>query len=306
MKKGLKASPSIFLFLLAVSCFFINPVWGQEGQIHFERSFFVDWVRGEMNAQISFNLAQAGIRLPAGRILGEEQLRNAYPRILRPFLFSIRVDSNSTIRDLVDRGELSLEELNALCEGAERISTNLSSDLTQMTGRYRIPIEELSSYLIRHSRVSEPLRPLLPVQTIDYTGIIIIADEEIPVHGRMARAFLEPCLFPRIWDTNMNLIYERNMFAPGRNGGGLIVRYTTRENIFRPTPSGLDGELTAIVGTNPLRIIAREAFGVHPTDPVIDREDALRILSSENNRRLLREGRVILVLNAAQLTSTMP
>jgi hypothetical protein len=57
------------------------------------------------------------------------------------------------------------------------------------------------------------------------------------------------------------------------------------------------------VGSNPLRILAREVFGLNPTDPVIDREDALKILSSENNRRLLREGRVVLVLNETKLKS---
>jgi hypothetical protein len=36
---------------------------------------------------------------------------------------------------------------------------------------------------------------------------------------------------------------------------------------------------------------------------VIDREDALKILSSENNRRLLMEGRVALVLNETKLKS---
>jgi hypothetical protein len=55
------------------------------------------------------------------------------------------------------------------------------------------------------------------------------------------------------------------------------------------------------VGSNPLRIIARGVFGIDPTDPVIDRDDALLILSTENNRRLLREGRVVLVLNEGKL-----
>jgi len=152
------------------------------------------------------------------------------------------------------------------------------------------------------NRLTEPAAPLIPVRAADYTGIIIIADEELPIHGRNTRALAEPCLFPKIWDTDMNLIYERNMTNPALREGSLMVRYIVSDSIFRPTPSGLDGDLAAFLGPNPLRIIAREVFGSSPTDTVIDRADALKIVSSENNRRLLREGRVALVLNAAQLT----
>jgi hypothetical protein len=84
-----------------------------------------------------------------------------------------------------------------------------------------------------------------------------------------------------------------------------MVRYVSPSSVFRPTPSGLSPELTALVGNNPLRIIARGVYGIRPTDPIIDREDALIILSSDDNIRLLREGRVALVLNQGVLKSPL-
>jgi hypothetical protein len=134
-----------------------------------------------------------------------------------------------------------------------------------------------------------------------------VADGELPIHGRNTDALVRPCLFPKIWDTEMNQIYERNITDPAisKEGQRMIVRYTTAESIFRPTPSGLEGELAELAGPNPLRIIARGVFGVCPTDPVIDREDALVIMATENNRRLLREGRVVLVLNSAVLKNPL-
>ena len=301
-------TPGIFAFKSVVFLSIVLsglPAWGQShsgqnSQLRFDASASIDWARGELSAQVDFDLAQAGIRLPAGRYLGEETLREAYPALIRPFLLSLRVDSNSTIRNLVDSGEVSLEALDTLCLDAEKVPPSLSPDLTRMTGRYRISTEKISAFLTRHSRPVEPEHPLFPVPAADYTGIIIIADEQLPVHGRRAKALMEPCLFPKIWDTNMNLVYERNMIS-----SNIMVRYAVRENIFRPTPSGLEGDLAAFAGPNPLRIIAREVFGINPTDPVIDREDALRILSTENNRRLLREGRVVLVLNARGLVSNL-
>ena len=291
-----------FTLLFAAFVFFgaSIPASAQESSVRFDVSASLDWLGGQINGQASFNLAQAGLRLPAGRLTGEEILLSSYPRLLRPYLLSLRVDSNSTIGDMIENRELSLETLEALSLAARRTPPSLSADLSGMIGRYTIFMEAISGSLIRHRRALEPPRPLLPAQVADYTGIIIIADEELPVHGRNTLALLEPCLFPKIWDTNMNLVYERQMMDPTRQA--LMVRYAVRDSIFRPTPSGLEGDLAGLLGPRPLHIIARQAFGIYPTDPVIDRDDALGILSSENNRRLLREGRVALVLNQAKLT----
>jgi len=286
-----------FAGALLAALFLSNTAWSQENQVRFVTSGSVNWLQKEMNAQVSFDLAQAGIKLPAGRLMGEETLSEAYPRLLRPHILSIKLDSGSLVRNLVDNGEISLEDIDRISLEAVE-ATSLSADLSQMIGRYTISVGRISSLLIKHRGALEPPRPLIPVQTADYTGIIIIATEELPVRGRRAQALAEPCLFPKIWDTGMNLIYERNMFESRDNP---MIRYALEENIFRPTPSGLDGELALMAGSNPLRILAREVYGIYPTDLVIDQSDALKILSSENNRRLLREGRVILVLNNAQL-----
>ena len=288
---------AILLFIILVSP--TNTAWGQD--VHFEVTHSLDWTKGELTSLISFQLAAAGIRLPSGRFLAEEILREAYPLLLRPHILSLRVDSNATVKTLIDRGELLLEDLDIICKEAERVPPSLSADLSRMSGRYTVLMEKVSALLTRHIRAVESERPLIPIISADYTGIIIIADTELPIHGRREEALVEPCLFPKIWDTNMNLIFERNMFQPSSQTGNLMVRYTARESIFRPSPSGLEGEFAALVGPNPLRLIAREVFGITPTDPVIDRDDALRILSTENNRRLLQEGRVLLVLNEAQL-----
>jgi hypothetical protein len=294
MKKNLKPLLTITLFLLAA--------WGLEAQVRFDVSSSINWTSRELDTKASFDLALAGIRLPTGRSMGEEILRQAYTRLVRTNLLPIRVDSTSTLQDLVDRGEISMEELDLICREAEKTPPSLSTDLSQMTGRYKVFMEKISARLLSHRRAIEPARPLIPVRAAEYTGIIIIAYEELPIHGRRSQAFLIPCLFPKIWDTNMELVYERNMFDPGIKEESLMVHYTTTENIFQPTPSGLEGELADLVGPNPLRIFAREVFGINPTDPVIDREDALKILSTENNRRLLRDGKVVLVLNEKTLS----
>ena len=259
----------------------------------------LDWEKKELGASTELVLNSAGIRFPSGRSQAEEILREEYPGLIKPLLLSLQVDSSSTLGSLIERGDLSLRELDAIYSGANRTPPNFSIDLTRFSGRYTIDLNNLSTALTRHERARSPDLPLIPAPTADYTGIIVIADNALPVHGRNTSSLVQPCIFPKIWDTDMNLIYERSMTDPAiiARSQGMMVRYSKSENIFRPTPSGIDNELIALVGERPLKIFARSVFGIVPTDPIIDRSDALLILSSENNLRLLREGRVVIILN---------
>jgi hypothetical protein len=219
--------------------------------------------------------------------------------LVRPHLLSIPVDSSNTLEDLLNRGEFSLIGTDAVTLGAKKVPPILSVDLAVMSAHYTVNLDRLSASLIRHSRPKDTMRILIPRSVVSYTGIIIIADGALPIHGKNTASFAMPCIFPKVWDTDMNLIYERNMVDPEMVR--TMVQYVSSESIFQATPSGLDDRLKARVGDNPLRIIARGLFGIRPTDPIIDREDALLILSSEDNRRLLREGRVIFVLKSDAL-----
>ena len=51
------------------------------------------------------------------------------------------------------------------------------------------------------------------------------------------------------------------------------------------------------IGTDPLRISVRKVFGVYRTDPVISRNDALKILSVPANLELLRQGKIVILLD---------
>jgi hypothetical protein len=137
------------------------------------------------------------------------------------------------------------------------------------------------------------------VPTPAYTGIIIIASDSQPVHGtKNNTALLQPCLFPKIWDSDMKLIFERNMY---NQEAGPMAYYYPLKGIFAGGPSGLSREISAIVGEYPLRIFAKGVFGMKPTDPIINTDDALLIMSSESNRNLLREGRLVIIVDDSML-----
>ncbi|GHV73464.1 hypothetical protein AGMMS49940_07660 [Spirochaetia bacterium] len=265
----------------------------------------VAWEAMEITAKVDLNLRSAGIRLPTGRAQAEELIVTEYPRLVRPTILSIPVDSANTVKDLIDQGEFTLQEVGNIALSARRVPPALSTDLASLTAAYTIDLTRIGAALIRHSRPADLIRPLRPLPAASYTGIIILAAESLPVHGRNIKSLALPCLFPKIWDTEMNLLYDRNMLNPDTARTAGMVRYVTESGVFRPTPSGLSPELTALVGDKPLRIFARGVYGIRPTDPIIDREDALVILSSADNLRLLREGRVALMLNAGVLRNPL-
>jgi hypothetical protein len=284
-------------FLLAGTAFGAGPLVDLSGGI--------SWDRMELNAQASLNLAQAGIRLPTGRSQAEEMINEEFPVLIQPSLLAIPVDSSSTMKDLIDRGEFTLHGIGSLALSAKRQSPALSLDLTLLSAGYSVDLTAIASALIRHRRSAEIPRTLYDGPGGNYTGIIIFADRELPVHGRNISAAVQPCLFPKIWDSGMNLIYQRNMADPQRAKTSGIVSYASPDEVFMPSPSGLSPELETLVGPNPLRILARGVYGSRPTDPIIDLEDALLIISSEENRGLLREGRVVIVLSSEALRSPL-
>ena len=263
----------------------------------------LDWERMQFNSVITVDLQKAGIRLPAGRSQAEALLEDEMPELIRPFINEIQADSSSTVADLINRGELSHA---AFMEKVRRMPPSLTPDLSSIFAGYSVNLTGLSAELIRHSRPQTIFAPLIPGSTRNYTGIIIIADEQLPVHGRSTSARVTPCLFPKIWDSDMNLVFERNMIDPAVGRARGLVRYISRDSIMRAAPSAMNDDLTRLVGDNPLRIMARGVFGAVPTDPVIDKDDALLVLSSENNRRLLIEGRIAIVLDRSELSKTIP
>ena len=271
----------------------------------FHITYSADWRTAELSGRHNMNLAGAGIRMPGGRFLAEDMLDNAFPRLLREHLLSIIYDSSNTIGDLIESGRINLRDLDNISRSASRSPPNLSNDFSELQEFYNLCLDLVSSYLRPIRRAYEVNPPLIPMPSAPYTGIIIIANEMLPLHGRESLTYVQPGLFPKIYDNNMNLVYEREMFESGIIGSSLMVRYSNLESILGSGPSGIDealhSDLASLLGSNPLRIFARSVFGIFPVDLIIDQRDAILIHSTENNRRLLREGRVLLVLDDSVL-----
>jgi len=284
--------------LLGLMCFFFFSSALAFGQARLGISGAVEWDKMEINAVVALDLASAGLKLPAGRTQGEAIIASEYLRLIRPEILNLQVDSSSTVADLVERGEWSIFEVENYALQASSVPPALSPNFDKLLASYKLGIAGVRSALVRHSRLADIPRTLDPVPTQAYTGIVIIASESQPVHGTRGSALIQPCLFPKIWDSDMKLLFERNMY---NQESGPMAHYFPLKGIFAGGPSGLSREISAIVGEYPLRIFAKGVFGMKPTDPIINPDDALLIMSKESNRNLLREGKLVIIVDDSVL-----
>jgi hypothetical protein len=257
----------------------------------------VDWEKMEISFEVSLDLAQNGYKLPAGRSASEADLHRRYPVLMRPILEALPVNSSATIGAYLEEGRLDPYFTDDIAAMAASVPPFLSSDFRNIRSTYQLGLATIASLI--PARQSSPLAatPLNPVDSGTYSGVIVIADGELPIHGKRSTALPLPSLAPRLWDSDMGLLFDR-----GKVPSGVIpFHYMNAENILTSRPGGLSAEAEAVAGANPLRIIATEVFGERPTDLVIAAEDAAKILANETNRRLLREGKLIIILNETVL-----
>jgi hypothetical protein len=262
----------------------------------------LEWDKMEISAQVSVNLKSLGLRLPTDRIQAEDLISMEYLALMRPLLLSILVDSSGTLGDHLAEGAFSLGKAERYALSARVRPPAMTADMEGMRAAYTMSLGGLSAEFTTSRRPLDPPRVLASLPAAAHTGILIIAGGELPLHGTKRKARLLPCLFPKVWDSDMNLVYDRGMVG---SRDTVMVHYAAEDSIFQKSPSGLSAELEALVGDKPLRILAREVYGIRPTDPVIDAEDALAIISGEENRALLREGKVAIILDKAMLKTEL-
>jgi hypothetical protein len=251
----------------------------------------VDWRERVFKLDVELDLAAAGLRMPEGRLDAERMLERDIGGLEKDAVFAIQADSHRTIGDAVEDGSIEADRLVELVGVIRTETSSFSKDMRFFRSTYALSLDSLASLFLSGGRPTPVRAPLEEREGRTYSGIVVYAKGSLPVHGEGVEDKAKPCLFPRIYDSDMNLILDKGIVAPevlaeaGPSGG--VLGYA----------SGLGVEAGSRVGGDPLRVMAKELFGDDRTDYIISREDALRILSGESNRELLRQGKVVVVLD---------
>jgi hypothetical protein len=287
--------------LLILFTIITQPVFSE---VRFNDSASINWNTMIMTIDTALDLESADISLPTGRVRGDEILTMHYRDISYPYLLKVQFDSTSTLNEHIGKGSFDYLKAMQYAKGAIKTPSFISGNYDRLQSAYRISLAALSDTIVSH-KVSYLLpAPLIPLPTGNWTGIVIIANTELPVLGRKTSSSIVPCLLPKVWDTDGRLIYSKEQSNPRLNGSP-IVRYFPTDAIFQSNPSGLSDEISAIVGTQPLKIMAQGLFGEKPTDVIINYQDAESILSGSESIKLLQEAKIVFIIDKAGLVQAL-
>lgn len=276
----MKYSLSLTIFVLFASAFCYSYPSGMESQT------VQNWETAQIDSKITIDLNKSGLYLPTDRNAAIRLIQQNRSSLLKNAYLSILVDSSHRLGSYLAEEKISLTDINTVINNGKSTAPVLSQELQTAIVYHQNPLQELANLFVKHNAPYTPSFFPLGTASKVYTGILIDARGQLPVHGEYSSDQLNPCLFPKIWNKNMNLIYEKNIVEPSRAKKQGIVLYTGTldESMYRDR-----------IGTEPLRIIARGVFGDNRTDPIISNEDAERILAKSENIDLLRQGKIVIV-----------
>ncbi len=254
----------------------------------------IDWTKNEFTSNVSLDMERAGIEMPSGKTEAVREIDDNIPDLVSPPLFTVAVDSERELGDLIVDKTFSYEEITNLIQNGKRSSAVFANRDSTLSTRHTINLLSIASPMVLHHYTYKPERPVEEVASRVYSGIIIDARGKLPIHGEFQEDRTNPCFFPKIWDKNMNTVYERNMGEPEseKQKGMILYHWSDNENLYRDR-----------IGYDALRINAVELYGRLRTDPVISREDALKILTIPENIELLKQGKVVVLLDKDKLVS---
>ena len=188
--------------------------------------------------------------------------------------------------------ELSLDQVYHFITNGYKTPDVLSKDLATLNSTNTLNVNNLGKELVKQYFNYIPEKPIDLIPSRAYSGIIIDARGSYPVHGEYVKSEVFPCFFPTIWDDQMNIVYEKGIVNPE------VVKKTGLNDFHYS-----DDILTYSdrVGIDPLYIRTQEVYGRNRTDPIIRREDALKILTIPENLKLLEQGKVVILLDEKNL-----
>ena len=247
----------------------------------------VDWEQSVIRVQTSVSFSSIKTALPSARSEAVEIMEDRLPGIIQQALYPLPYDSQFLIEDKLLENSGKLNSLENYAAAANTHTYHMDPSLTFIEGKFLLPFfPGLYSIFVDHENAYKPEKILSFVPTTSFSGIVIYAKGKLKVHGENGDDVLSPCLFPKIYDENMDLVAERGMMLPESLKRWGPVQYTSAERLssFRER-----------IGDAPLVTMAYGIFGKHRTDLIISSEAADKILYSDANIKLLQEGRILIV-----------
>ncbi len=252
----------------------------------------IDWIKKIFTSSITLDVEKDGIPLPSGKNTARNKINTRLVNLIKDPLLTLNVDSSRQLGDCILENDITLRDVAQVVETSTRTPGFFDNETSLFKVNNTIDVNELGSLFVRHNSPYERKKSIEIISSRAYTGIIIDARGLLPVHGEFIKSKVHASLFPKVWNEEMEAVYERSM----------VQSSTARENgICRYDYSDDETRYRDIAGDDPLRILAQKTFGQNRTDLVISNDDALRIFTIPENTELLKQGKVVILLDKDEL-----
>ena len=262
------------------------------GQGYVEAQSKVNWIAKEFSSTVSLDMEKSHLSLPSGKSSAAGLIKIKTPSLLKDSLLYLLVDNANYVGDLTETGIVTLEEITRIIENGKTTPEIISQDEKTISTNNTIDMININRQLVRQKFPYMQEIPFEIVSTRAYSGIIIDARGSLPVHGEYVSDEVYPCFCPQVWSEDMTVVYEKNMvdYDVAANKGIVAYHFTDDFSLLKER-----------VGIDPLYLRAFKVYGRNRTDPILRKKDALKIISNEKNLELLREGRVVILLDEENL-----
>lgn len=259
-------------------------------EIEVEVNFQTNYLQNNIIAKGILPL-DISLPFPSAKSHAVKYIDDAIPVQFIDYAREIVVDSISSINDWIKYSPVLQSSLFAVADNPQLRKVSMDSILQNVTVEYQLPFygpNGLMRNFVTHSRLATLPVTLGFYPSREFSGIVIYAKGEVPVWGTDKVDKLTPALLPKIYNDELELIASPFMADPKMlNRWGFVV-YTNSVD---------EQEFIQRIGNYPFRTMLRSIYGVNNTDLIITKDVALKLLSSRDNDRIIREGRILIIID---------
>jgi hypothetical protein len=241
---------------------------------------------------------QSDVAFPVARARAARLAAMQAPELLLAFVLELPATSSARLGALAATSPQLMEQLATFATRPRLHVASLDRTLSRLQTEYHYPVFAgaapslpagfaLIELFIEHSRPLAPAPVLGFHPTRAFSGVLIYAAGDYPAHGKNGERQLQQALLPKVYDEDLEVVYGSAMVEPDALREWGVVRYAARLD---------DLSYVSRIGAFPLRIMARGLYGELDTDIIISSAAARTLLADRANARILREGRVVVVV----------
>lgn len=277
-------------------------VFPADGEMRVSRS--VDWNRGVLTLEVEVPLDLSGSPFARARFAAEQRVENEITRLFFEAADGLTINSRETVgeflrgQSVTNEPQLYLQSLTRLSGQGMKKSSIVSADFKSLVVVYEFAFwgkTGIAFPLVSH-RKALPLPGLVGYHTTKtFSGLVIDARGSYAAVGKSSEQTFAPAFFPRIFylsrSGTIEPLLEMQMVKPEALERWGMLCYAS---------SADQSSFVARAGNFPLAVTAFQVYGMKNTDIVISEESAMMLLSGEENRELLRDGKIVVIIDKIQ------